>query len=346
MSFGIFTSSRIAPNPLSRLEKEAKSVVNNITSELKNDYTKLEQKLDEYAGKLGLNKGKEINFPEELSFPPSAKVITTLAKRMADINENIPVKTGKQSLTISDLPSQLDFPTKIKTNLGERIDKAETSVPYIEASLDFLIGNVAKQLTGDHNEQLKLLSDSLTELSKHKSDPAALKEMFRQLKDGDFITKQAEDIMKTSGIAKSLDNKGQEALLNGVKAVYGTITQFIIKASEMGEVSEKFIDEISVIASKAIKQAADYIEKGLSKSIPLTVDFLANMVGLGSISKKVETVINKIENGVSGNLDKAILFLLDTFNKISIRAANNNFPDIAKTPSPIGPIPIPYLNLT
>ena len=69
---------------------------------------------------------------------------------------------------------------------------------------------------------------------------------------------------------------------------------------------EAVINSVSSIAQGAIGAAASWIEKSLASMIPLLIGFLARLIGLGGLSKKVKEFITKVQDKVDKAIDKAI----------------------------------------
>ncbi|MFL6210652.1 MAG: polymorphic toxin type 15 domain-containing protein [Pyrinomonadaceae bacterium] len=96
------------------------------------------------------------------------------------------------------------------------------------------------------------------------------------------------------------------AIVQAVLAIYNTVMFLIERASQIMAFVEAVINSVSAIAQGAIGGAAAWIERSLANAIPLVIGFLANLIGLGGISKKIKETINKIQGAVDKAIDKAI----------------------------------------
>ena len=65
-----------------------------------------------------------------------------------------------------------------------------------------------------------------------------------------------------------------------------------------------------------IASAANSIEKSLANMIPLLIGFLAQLLGLGGISKKIKETIEKIQSAVDKAIDKAIAKIVAVVKKL------------------------------
>jgi hypothetical protein len=96
------------------------------------------------------------------------------------------------------------------------------------------------------------------------------------------------------------------AIVQAVIMIYDTVTFLIEKATQLLAFIEAVVNSISAIAAGAIAGAANWIEKSLANMIPLVIGFLAQLLGLGGISKKIKETIEKVQNFVDKAIDKAI----------------------------------------
>lgn len=88
--------------------------------------------------------------------------------------------------------------------------------------------------------------------------------------------------------------------------IYSTVMFLIERAAQIMAFVEAVINSVSAIASGAIGSAAAWIEKSLANAIPLVIGFLAALIGLGGISKKIKETIQKVQGVVDKAIDKAI----------------------------------------
>jgi hypothetical protein len=81
------------------------------------------------------------------------------------------------------------------------------------------------------------------------------------------------------------------AIIQAVIAIYNTIMFFVERIKQIMAFAKAVLDSIAKIASGNLKSAADAVENAISKSLPVMISFLARLIGLGGISKKIREVI-------------------------------------------------------
>ena len=106
------------------------------------------------------------------------------------------------------------------------------------------------------------------------------------------------------------------AFVQAVIAIYNTVMFIIENASKIMAFVEAVINSVSSIAQGAIGAAAAWIERSLASIIPLVIGFLARLIGLGGISKKVKEFITKVQTKVDKAIDKAIAKIVQTVKKL------------------------------
>ncbi|HVE58874.1 MAG TPA: hypothetical protein VNB22_18720, partial [Pyrinomonadaceae bacterium] len=106
------------------------------------------------------------------------------------------------------------------------------------------------------------------------------------------------------------------AFVQAVIAIYNTVVFIVENASKIMAFVEAVINSVSSIASGAIGAAAAWIEKSLASIIPLVIGFLARLIGLGGISKKIKEFITKVQTKVDQAIDKAIAKIVQVVRKL------------------------------
>jgi hypothetical protein len=106
------------------------------------------------------------------------------------------------------------------------------------------------------------------------------------------------------------------AFVQAVIAIYNTVVFIIENASKIMAFVEAVINSVSSIAQGAIGAAASWIEQSLARIIPLVIGFLARLIGLGGISKKIKEFITKVQTKVDQAIDKAIAKVVQTVKKL------------------------------
>ena len=117
------------------------------------------------------------------------------------------------------------------------------------------------------------------------------------------------------------------AIVQAVIAIYNTVTFLIEKATQIMTFVEAVINSVSAIAQGAIAGAANWIENALAKAIPLVIGFLAQLIGLGGLSKKIREFIEKVQNVVDKAIDKAIAKVVALVKKLFGKLTGKDKPD-------------------
>jgi hypothetical protein len=97
------------------------------------------------------------------------------------------------------------------------------------------------------------------------------------------------------------------AFIKAAMAIYDIVKFFIDKASQIADLIDAIIDSIAAIASGGISSAAKLIENALAKTLPVVIGFLASLLGISDVSKKVQGIIEKIRTKVDKAIDWVIM---------------------------------------
>ncbi|WP_333395534.1 eCIS core domain-containing protein [Microcoleus sp. N9_A1] len=103
------------------------------------------------------------------------------------------------------------------------------------------------------------------------------------------------------------------AFIKACQAIYELVMFFVERASQVVDLVNAVLDSIVAIANGAIGEAAKKIEDSLVKALPLVIDLLARVLGLGGVSQKVQGMITKVR----GPIDKAIDKVIDKGAKVA-----------------------------
>ncbi|NEQ11693.1 MAG: hypothetical protein F6K37_39225 [Moorea sp. SIO4E2] len=90
-------------------------------------------------------------------------------------------------------------------------------------------------------------------------------------------------------------------------AIYDIIMFFVNRGSQVLELVNAVVDAVSAIASGAVGGAAKLVENALAKAVPVVIGFLASLLGIGGLAKKVEKIIGKIRERIDQAIDKVLL---------------------------------------
>ena len=106
------------------------------------------------------------------------------------------------------------------------------------------------------------------------------------------------------------------AFVQAVIAIYNTVVFIIENASKIMAFVEAVINSVSSIAQGNISAAAKWIETSLASTIPLVIGFLARLIGLGGISKKIKEFITKVQGKVDQAIDKVLAKIVGVVKKL------------------------------
>jgi hypothetical protein len=93
------------------------------------------------------------------------------------------------------------------------------------------------------------------------------------------------------------------AFIKACKAIYDIVMFFIERGSQIKELVEAVSDGVVDVAQGNIGGIAAKVEGALAKALPMAIGFLASLLGLGGISDKIKTIIQKVQNPVNKAID-------------------------------------------
>jgi hypothetical protein len=110
------------------------------------------------------------------------------------------------------------------------------------------------------------------------------------------------------------------AIIQAILAIV-SIVQFVVeKAAQIAEFVGSVVDSIHAIATGSIGGAIKRIETALANAIPLMIGFLASLLGLSGVSKKIREFVMKVQAKVDAAIDKAlakiVAFVKKTIGKL------------------------------
>jgi len=121
------------------------------------------------------------------------------------------------------------------------------------------------------------------------------------------------------------------AFIKACKAIYDIIMFLIERGSEIMAFVNSVLDSIASVAKGNIGAMASKIEDSLAKALPLMISFLASLLGLGGISDKIRSLIQKVQ----APINKAIDFVVQG----ALKGAKKLFGKPAKWVDYSGPVP-------
>ena len=107
------------------------------------------------------------------------------------------------------------------------------------------------------------------------------------------------------------------AFIKACQAIYNIIMFFVERGSQVMELVNAIINSVGAIASGAIGQAADLVETALGKALPVTISFLADLIGLGGIGEKIRKIIQKVQSPINKAIDAVVKGVAKPFKAIA-----------------------------
>lgn len=111
------------------------------------------------------------------------------------------------------------------------------------------------------------------------------------------------------------------ALVKIVQALVGVVTWISERGAALVDLVNTVIDAVVDIADGGAGGVPGKIEAALGKSVPLVISFIANLLGLGGISEKIRSIVQRVQAPVTRALDAVIKGALKSAGPI-IRAAS------------------------
>ncbi len=106
------------------------------------------------------------------------------------------------------------------------------------------------------------------------------------------------------------------AFVKAAMAIYDIIMFFVNRGSQVLELVNSVVDAVAAIASGAVGGAAKLVENALSRALPVVIGFLASLLGIGGLAKKVEKIIGRIRQRIDKAIDKVLLKAKKAFGKL------------------------------
>jgi len=110
------------------------------------------------------------------------------------------------------------------------------------------------------------------------------------------------------------------AVVQAVIAVYNTVMFFIERMQQIIELANAVFNSINSIAAGKIKAAIKFVEQSMAKSLPVIISFMARLLGLGGISKKIRNIIKRVQRPI----DRAMSKIIDTVMRFARKLFKKN----------------------
>ncbi|NWF29738.1 hypothetical protein HW130_26360 [Streptomyces sp. PKU-EA00015] len=182
--------------------------------------------------------------------------------------------------------------TRIVARIGERAMGAlETGFEMVKVLVTEGVGGLWKWIA----EKLSDLKDTVI---------GAIK---------DFVTEK----IVTAGITwiVSMLNPAS-AFVRACKAIYDVVMFFVNRAAQIKSFVDSVLDSVEGIARGGGGGVPALIEQSLAKAVPVVLDFLASLLGLGGISAKIKEILQKVQAPVMKAVDWVIGKIVDAGKRI------------------------------
>lgn len=177
---------------------------------------------------------------------------------------------------------------------------------------DKIFAMVEEKIGKEKMEKIKGFGDKLTGIWTFVNDiiqggPAAIWEKIQEQLGNlwDIVIGFIQDWIMEKVINKvmakllsMLDPSGIMAVVNSVMLLYDTIRSAVEYFKDMLEIVNSFVGGVAEIARGSLDKAAKFLEGSLAQAIPVAIGFLANLIGLDDLSKKLRDILNKVRKKV------------------------------------------------
>jgi hypothetical protein len=226
------------------------------------------------------------------------------------------LKKGFMAWLLGSLPPGIELPTDFSLPQILKLVLGVLGITYdrMRAKAVKLIGERNVKIIEKVVEYIRVLitGGPAALWEKVKEDLATLKQMVI-----DAIMNYLIETIVKQAIAKIVSMFNPVgAIIQAIIAIYNVVMFIIEKVQQILAFFEAIINSVHAIATGAISGAINWIEQALARTIPILIGFLARLLGLGGISKKVTEFITKIQNKVDKAIDKAIEKIVSVIKKL------------------------------
>ncbi len=156
-----------------------------------------------------------------------------------------------------------------------------------------------------------------------------VKEQFNNLKE--MVIDQIQNMVITEVIKAGVKwilglLNPASAFIKAAMAIYDIVKFFIERGSQILDMVNAFIDAVAAIASGAVGGAAKLVENALAKALPVVIGFLASLLGISGLAKKVQNLITALRTRIDKAIDKLILRAKKAAKKLFKGKTGENLP--------------------
>ncbi len=107
------------------------------------------------------------------------------------------------------------------------------------------------------------------------------------------------------------------AIVQAVLTIYNVVMFFVERIDQILQLVKTVINALVPIVAGNIATAANFIERAMAQTLPLIIAFLARLLGLGGIAKRVKKIIDKVRRRVDRAIDKALKRIVKRFKGVA-----------------------------
>lgn len=166
-----------------------------------------------------------------------------------------------------------------------------------------------------------------------------LKEQFNDLKE--TVIDSIKEMVITTVIEAGI--KWVLGLLNPASAfvkacmmIIDVVRFFIERGSQIIELVRAFIEGVNAVASGNVTAVANAIENALARALPVIIGFLASLLGISGLARKVTKLIGKIRKRVDKAVEKLIKKAKAAGRRLLARMGVGRNPDGSAQPDQAG----------
>lgn len=101
-----------------------------------------------------------------------------------------------------------------------------------------------------------------------------------------------------------------------VLGIYDMIVAFLERLEQIMAVAQSIFSSVGAIARGQTDAASKFVEETIGRTVPVVIAFLAAALGLGGISSKIKSIINKLQAPVQKAMGKLIGFVIKKMKKL------------------------------
>jgi hypothetical protein len=197
----------------------------------------------------------------------------------------------------------------------------------IRATVVKRLGPVGEKVMGQIEKSVAFVAKLITQ------GPLALLEMAREFigqLPGMFFGSLLEWVRNTI-IVKAVQKlismfNPAGAIIQAVIAIYHTVQFFIGRAKQIAALAGAVFNSIAAIAGGKIGKAVAAVENALAKALPVSISFLAALVGIGGITAKIKDIIRKIRKPIAKVVGKVVGFVVGKAKKLIAKLTGGDQP--------------------